>query len=92
MGGTASALDAGTVSGGRDVGATGVFSRVVDGQELSFEVDGERFVDEQTGSSWNVFGVATDGEFAGTQLDAVPHVDTFWFAWAAFRPDTTIVG
>ncbi len=92
LGGTASALDAGTVSGGRDVGATGVFSPVVDGEELTFEVDGDRFVDEQTGSTWNVLGESTSGPLAGTQLEAVPHVDTFWFAWAAFRPDTTVVG
>jgi hypothetical protein len=92
LSGTASALDAGTVSGGRDVGATGVFSRVVDGQELTFEVDEDRFVDDQTGSSWNVLGLATAGPLAGTQLDAVAHVDTFWFAWAAFRPETVVVG
>lgn len=92
LGGTASALDAGSVSGGRDVGATGVFSRIVDGEELSFSADGDGFVDEQTSSTWNVLGEATSGPLAGTQLEAVPHVDTFWFAWAAFRPDTTIVG
>jgi hypothetical protein len=46
--------------------------------------------DEQTGSTWNVFGRATDEALAGTQLEqlfAYPH---FWFAWAAFRPDTLI--
>lgn len=92
LGGTASALDADTVSGGRDVGATGVFSRVVDGEELGFEADGDRFVDDETGSSWNILGRATSGPLAGTQLEAVPHVDTFWFAWAAFRPDTAVIG
>ncbi len=92
LGGTASALDAGTVAGGRDVGATGVFSRIVDGQELTFESDGDHFVDDQTSSTWNVLGQATAGPLAGTQLEAVPHVDTFWFAWAAFRPETVVVG
>lgn len=90
--GTASALDAGTVSGGRDVGATGVFSRVVDGEELRFEADGDGFVDDRTGSTWKVLGEATAGPLAGTRLDPVPHVDTFWFAWAAFWPDTVVVG
>jgi hypothetical protein len=92
LGGTASALDAGTVSGGRDVGATGVFSRVVDGEDLTFELGGDGFIDEQTDSTWNVLGEATRGPLVGTQLKAVPHVDTFWFAWAAFRPDTAVVG
>lgn len=90
--GTTSALDAGTVSDGRDVGATGVFSRVVDGRELTFERTDDGFVDDQTTSTWNVFGEATGGPLAGTRLDAVPHVDTFWFAWGAFQPDTTVIG
>jgi hypothetical protein len=90
--GTTSALDAGTVSDGRDVGATGVFSRVVDGKELSFERTDEGFVDEQTGTTWNVLGEAVTGPLAGMRLDAVPHVDTFWFAWGAFQPDTAVIG
>ena len=89
--GTASALDANTVSGGDDVGTTGVFDREVDGVVLDFRPEGETFVDEQTGSTWNVFGRATDGELAGAQLDQLPHVDTFWFAWSTFRPDSAIV-
>ena len=90
--GTTSALDAGTVSDGRDVGATGVFSRVVDGQELTFEATGDDFVDDETRSTWKVLGEATAGPLAGTQLEAVPHVDTFWFAWAAFQPESAVIG
>jgi len=26
----------------------------------------------------------------GKRLKAIPHVDAFWFAWAAFHPATTI--
>ena len=89
--GTSSALDAGTVGGGSDVGTTGVFAREVDGVTLDFAADGDSFVDTQTGSTWNVFGLATSGELAGTQLEQLPHVDTFWFAWSAFRPDSAIV-
>ena len=89
--GTASALDRATVSDGRDVGATGAFQPVVDGQALTFTADGDGFVDDQTGSRWNVFGEAVSGSLSGERLTKVEHVDTFWFAWAAFRPDTTIV-
>ena len=49
------------------------------------------FVDAETGSTWNVLGQATDGPLVGAELEAVAHVDTFWFAWAAFRPDTEII-
>ena len=89
--GTVSALDHRTVPGGRDVGATGVFSRVLDGDELTFRAVDDGLVDEQTGSTWNVLGEATDGPLAGRRLEPIPHVDTFWFAWAAFQPDTTIL-
>jgi hypothetical protein len=89
--GTASALDSVTVAGGEDVGATGVFRPVVDGEPLSFERQGEGFVDRETNSRWNVLGQAIDGPLSGTRLEAVAHVDTFWFAWAAFQPDTQIV-
>ena len=28
---------------------------------------------------------------AGERLTAVEHLDTFWFAWAAFQPETRLV-
>ena len=89
--GTASALDAGDVAGGDDIGATGVFIPEADEQSLTFTADDDRFVDDQTGSVWNLLGRAVDGPLAGSQLEAVPHVDTFWFAWAAFRPDSAVI-
>jgi hypothetical protein len=89
--GTASSLDAVSVAGGRDVGATGVFFPSVDGQHLTFESDGEGFRDRETGSRWDVLGQATDGPLAGSSLEGYPHVDTFWFAWVAFLPDTAVV-
>jgi len=88
--GTSSALDAGNVADGVDVGATGAFIPVVDGQALTFTASGDRFVDDQTGSTWNLLGRATSGPLAGRQLEAVVHVDTFWFAWSVFRPDTVV--
>jgi hypothetical protein len=91
--GTASALDAGTVAGGRDVGASGVFSREVDGRTLSLRPAEEgRFVDAETGSTWDVAGRAVAGPLKGNRLDPLAHGDYFWFAWAAFRPRTAIRG
>ena len=88
--GTASALDAGEVADGRDVGATGVFLAELDGDALEFRRDDGGFVDTGTGSRWNVLGTATAGPLVGRTLDRVEHVDTFWFAWAAFSPDTRL--
>ncbi|MGH9185180.1 MAG: DUF3179 domain-containing protein, partial [Acidimicrobiales bacterium] len=88
--GTSSALDDIDTANGRDVGATGAFRPEADGQRLTFERDGEGFVDRETGSRWDVFGSALDGPLAGQQLEPLEHVDTFWFAWAAYQPDTRI--
>lgn len=88
--GAASGLDTGTVAGGRDVGSVGVFDPVVEGEQLTFSREGDVFVDSATGSEWDIFGQATSGEFEGTQLDQVAHVDTFWFAWSAYQPETRI--
>lgn len=88
--GTNSALDGGRIADGGDVGATGVFVPVVDGRALTFTASGDRFVDDQTDSTWNLFGLATGGPLSGRQLEAVVHVDTFWFAWSAFRPETAV--
>ena len=87
-----SALDSREIAEGYDVGATGVFSNEADGAQLTFRPgDDGLFVDDQTGSTWNVLGQATSGELEGTQLEPLPHVDTFWFAWSTFQPDTEIV-
>jgi hypothetical protein len=89
--GTASAVDDGVIAEGRDVGATGVFNREVEGQVLTFSANGDgTFKDQETGSTWDILGLATSGSLAGTQLKAIPHHDTFWFAWAAFVPDTDL--
>lgn len=89
--GASSALDAGTVSDGRDVGATGVFVTELDGERLEFRAVDGGFEDLGTGSRWNILGEAVDGPLAGERLTSVDHVDTFWFAWAAFQPDADLV-
>jgi hypothetical protein len=90
--GTTSALDAADVVDGRDVGTTGAFVAMIDERPLTFAASGDDFRDAETGSRWNVFGLALEGPLAGRRLDAIPHVDTFWFAWAAFRPTTAVAG
>jgi hypothetical protein len=91
-GGLASSLDTSAIADGAEVAATGAFSTVVDERDLSFvaDPDGDGARDEQTGTHWDVLGRGSDGPLAGRQLESVPHVDTFWFAWAAFRPEATI--
>jgi hypothetical protein len=88
--GTSSALGAGIIAEAEDVGATGVFDPNLDGQKLTFLRQGDQIVDEQTGSIWNVLGQAVDGPLAGQSLAPIVHGDHFWFAWAAFKPDTIV--
>jgi hypothetical protein len=88
--GSASALDSATVSGGVDVGATGVFVPEIDGRTLTFEWTDGVISDVETGSTWDIFGDATSGGLAGSSLEQLPHIDTFWFAWVAFHPDTEL--
>ncbi len=88
--GTASPLDSGSTAGGRDVGAANAFLRLLDGQSLTFRFDGMDIVDNETGSSWNVLGIAQSGPLAGKQLTPVVAVNHFWFSWAAFMPETRV--
>ncbi|MBI4770806.1 MAG: DUF3179 domain-containing protein, partial [Chloroflexi bacterium] len=88
--GTASALDSGTVAGGRDVGTAGAFLRELDGQALTFRYEGAQIVDGETGSAWDVLGRAVSGPLAGKQLTPLVAINHFWFSWAAFKPETRI--
>lgn len=89
--GQASALDTDLIVSGREVGSAAVFSPVVNSQTLTFGVDGDEFVDDQTGSRWDITGIAVSGELAGRSLEQIHHLDTFWFAWATYQPTTDLI-
>ena len=72
------------------VGSTGVYDPNLDGRRLMFEAKGGSFVDEQTGSEWNIFGEATSGPLEGSVLSPIIHANHFWFAWRVFYPDTAV--
>jgi hypothetical protein len=88
--GTASAVDASTVEDGRDVGAAGAFRPSLNGRALTFRWQDGQVTDLETGSTWDVTGRATAGPLAGERLEPLIRVDAFWFAWAAFYPDTEL--
>lgn len=90
--GQASALEDGLVAAGSDIGTVAAFDPTVDGDVLTFGKDGDTFTDEQTGSSWDIFGRAVDGPLEGEQLAEVPFIDTFWLTWVPADPDTRIIG
>ncbi len=98
--GTATPIEDSQVALGRDVGATAVHNPTVDGRQLTFTRVADAvssaataaFIDNETGSSWSLLGRALAGPLAGTQLESIEHVDTFWFAAAAFNSDIQILG
>jgi hypothetical protein len=89
--GQASALEENEVAEGRDVGSVGVFLPEADGRRLTFQTEAGQFVDQETGSTWNIAGQATEGPLAGRALERIHHFDTFWFAWSSYQPGTALV-
>jgi len=85
-----SPLSAPTIAEGRVVGSSGVFRPRARGRTLHFAVVGGAIQDRETGSTWSLDGVALGGPLKGSELPGVPHLDAFWFAWAAFQQGTSI--
>jgi hypothetical protein len=59
---------------------------------LRFAADDARapFVDNETGSHWDIAGRATSGELKGWTLKWLDGTQVKWFAWAAEYPHTSI--
>jgi len=88
---TADALDAGQVADGQGIGTGIAFSRMVDGQTLTFvAVDDTTFRDKETGTRWNLLGTAVEGPLLGHELGIVVHQNEFWFAWSAFNEGAAV--
>ena len=89
---TLTPLDDKQISRSKAVGSVGVFSPDLEGRRLSFRRKGEQITDKETGTVWNVLGVAIDGPLTGKALAPVDHGLYFAFAWLAFRPQTEVIG
>lgn len=89
-GSTTDALDGRNIAESQAIGSAIAYVPIVDGETLTFTANGdETFTDDQTGSTWSIIGVATDGPLAGSSLGTIEHRNEFWFAWQAFQgPDT----
>jgi hypothetical protein len=57
----------------------------------AFSVQNGTIVDDETGSTWSVDGVAIDGPREGERLEPIDEAYVaFWFAWAEFQPETQL--
>ena len=73
------------------------FSRLVNGQELTFDmIESEQRVfpflikDRETGTVWNLRDEAIRGKHNREQLTQIPATNAFWFAWATFWQNTGV--
>jgi hypothetical protein len=61
------------------------------GQSLTFSVSDGLRVDDQTGTVWDFQGEAYQGPLTGARLEPIDDAYVaFWFAWAAFYPETEV--
>ncbi len=75
----------------RDQRGAMAFRRRNGGQELSFAVRNGVIMDDETSSVWQTDGTAVLGPLSGQRLEPVAEAFVaFWFAWAAFEPDTRV--
>ncbi len=88
--GAATALGGAIIREAKEQGTTGVFKRTVGQKLLSFAYEDDAFRDKETGSLWDITGIAVSGPLKGSQLALVPHGNYFSFAWFAFKPGTHI--
>lgn len=72
-----------------------MYSRIIEGEELTFGVSGKLIMnvlvmyDRQTESLWSqLLGEAVEGEYLGTRLDFLPSWQTTWEDWKSTHPDT----
>lgn len=72
-----------------------MYSREINGQELTFGVSGKLIrnvlvmYDRQTESLWSqLLGEAVEGELKGTKLEFLPSLQTTWEGWKSLHPGT----
>lgn len=88
--GMASAVDKKLIKESKDVLAAVAFSRKHDKQQLDFELIGNKIVDKQTNSTWNMFGQAVEGVLKGARLKQLDRGVYFSFVWLDFYPQSSI--
>jgi hypothetical protein len=75
----------------RDAQAAIAYVAALNGERLTFSISEGEIVDDQTGSTWSLTGIAVSGPSAGSQLELVAEsFVAYWFAWPAFYEDIQI--
>lgn len=67
------------------------YSRIVDGNYLTFKLKDGELVDEKTGTIWDVRqGLGQEGPLKGKSLQPLPSLTSFDWAWKDFYPQGEI--
>jgi hypothetical protein len=71
-----------------------VFSPLLgsDNRHLEFEFADATYRDTETGSEWNLAGIAVSGELEGSRLKALPSRRAFWFSISISNPEIVVYG
>ena len=85
-----SALDKARISESRLIPSAAIYRAVIDDKKLSFALKDGAAVDNETGSVWNIFGIAESGPLAGKKLEQLDKGVHFAFAWFAFDPQAEV--
>lgn len=68
-----------------------VFDRTIWNTPVLFTQENGRLVDVDTRSTWSYDGRALSGKLKDARMDEFFGIYAFWFAWAAFHPETLLV-
>ncbi|MDW7693388.1 DUF3179 domain-containing (seleno)protein [Flammeovirgaceae bacterium SG7u.111] len=85
-----SPLDEEYIKDSKDIGTAVVFSSMVEGKRLTFKKENGKFIDDQTGSVWDITGKCDKGEYKGKQLKLMPYGLHFSFSPLLIRPQSRI--
>lgn len=85
-----SALDGARISESKLIPSAAIYRSTIDDKKLNFSLKDGFAVDDETGSVWNIFGVAESGPLQGKKLEQLDHGVHFAFAWFAFDPQAEV--
>jgi len=88
--GVLSILDKKQISESRDIGTAVVFNPIINDKKLSFKKTENHFIDNKTGSKWNIVGQCISGPLKGEKLKIIKHNHHFAFVTLSFYPDVEI--
>lgn len=73
------------------LGIIRIFDARIWGRPTTFALKEGRIRDRETGSTWTLDGKAVEGKLKDAVLPEIAGVESMWFAWFAFNPDTVVM-